>query len=118
MMGMTTAHSHLPVMRSPQHTRSLRDVHERLSREDPDDVSRDVRARLFYVRPIPLERPLADRSGRTAGGGSTALQVSGRLRRGKPASFHKTDVEFCTQPRTNRPKAAKLQVEGPFRRCV
>src|ERR671918_55447 len=104
MMGMTPAHSHLPVMRSPQHTRSLRDDRERLSREDPDDGSRDVRAWLFYVGLLPLERPLSDGSRRTAGGGGTALQVSGRLRRGKPASFHKRDVEFCARPRTNRPK--------------
>jgi hypothetical protein len=53
---MTPAHSHLPVMRSPQHTRSLRDVRERLSREDPDDVSRDVRAWLFYVGLFPFRK--------------------------------------------------------------
>ena len=53
MTSMTTSHSHLPVMRSPQHTRSRRVVfRERLSREDPDCGSRDVRAGPFDGRPI------------------------------------------------------------------
>jgi len=113
-MGMTTAHSHLPVMRSPQHARSLRDVRERLSREDPDDVSRDVRAWLFYFGLFPLERPY-----RTVPGVPLATVAQRKLVEGldevNPPPSTKRMWSFVRGPVQIDLKVAKQQVEGPFR---
>lgn len=118
-MGITTAHSHLPVMRSPQHTRSLRDVRERLSREDPDDVSRDVRARLFYVRPVPLlERPLADVSGVPLAAVAQRCKLVEGFDEVNPPPSTKRLCSFVPDPEQINLKVAKQQVGVPFRRGV